>query len=334
MTEIARKVATRYLQAKRQIMYHGTSTAYLRRILKEGLLPAPGDKQFPDVRPHFGNYSGVYFLRKFEQAIHYARRTAKQRGGDPLMVVAQIETRTPGATVDEEYLVKKIDDAVVEATRWSVGTVGQADRVHLDNADYSKILKLFEESPTDTQFTQTVKQQQAKLYRQFGLKTIVRWYEELSKHKPITVNFDLAYTYPSDSQISQVTDRAFNSILDRVWEKGGEISDLELKWLKLALMDMDTVIRHFMIYRDLDFIALGNINYTKDVALIRADHLEWFRKKIKDIAKQLKGLVDKPLGDEIGVVVQDPVTYGGSNRILKITGYPVKGKPTIYYDRS
>lgn len=100
--------------AAKLIMYHGTAAGsdgqVLRRILKEGLNPNPPKRSFDVQRDkpvedrYYESLGGVYFshtpwdLKKFSQ-------TASQKfGGDRVGVIAQIETRGPATTIDEDDL--------------------------------------------------------------------------------------------------------------------------------------------------------------------------------------------------------------------------------------
>jgi len=101
--------------ARKQKMYHGTHSGVLRKILKEGLVPTPKQKQWQDIDPEFGKYWGVYFTDRIDSAAYHANRAAKKYGTNPVFVIAQIQTRSPEASLDEEYLVTVLHDIL----KWS-----------------------------------------------------------------------------------------------------------------------------------------------------------------------------------------------------------------------
>lgn len=345
---LAQRVAARYLQAKRQIMYHGTSTAYLRRILKVGLVPEPAEKQFPDVRPYFGNYPGVYFLRGVQEAMHYAGGTAQKRGGDPMIVQAQIETRTPGVTLDEEFLIQRIEFACVAATRMSVKTVDMDKRVHLSRSDLRRIALIYKEVSKDEiepganveDFVGQMKEYLPKIVQRWGASTMRDWYYILGNDREVVVKFDDAYTFPAKQLVYNLTQEVISGIIEKVEE---HLSEQEVMWFQNAYDDLDKAIEHFLIYRDLGFMAETEEGITavylgRDMEDVKRERLQMFRERIKKVAQKLKSLTDKPFGSDIGVVIHEPVAYRGSNRIVKITSYPLKGrkkgKPVVLFDRS
>jgi hypothetical protein len=147
--------------AAKLIMYHGTSTGpnneILHSILKEGLNPEAKKQSF-DVQEDklieersLESLGGVYFsvnpfdLRKFSQI------TKQKFGGNRLGVIAQIETRTPSVTIDEDDLFpldlrrQKIADAyfrdvfhVVEASDYMLLNTMESGKL-----DYSDMAKWF-----------------------------------------------------------------------------------------------------------------------------------------------------------------------------------------------
>jgi hypothetical protein len=100
--------------AAKLVMYHGTTTGtgneILRSILKEGLNPEPKHRSFETDESKtvddrmYESLGGAYFsvnqhdLRKFSQL------AAQKLGGNRVGIIAQIETRTPTVTIDEDDL--------------------------------------------------------------------------------------------------------------------------------------------------------------------------------------------------------------------------------------
>lgn len=95
-----------YRQAAPVYVYHGTATgaddSRLKRIMKEGLNPNPTHKTFSQNNPEMATYGGVYFAYSPEDNISYMSAAADQIGGDYLLVVARIETRSSSVAPDED----------------------------------------------------------------------------------------------------------------------------------------------------------------------------------------------------------------------------------------
>lgn len=98
-----------YLEARRMasktIVYHGTSTKFLARIKKEGLVPNPKtgvwvEEEISGWKPSRKSLPGAYFSRSFDRAFSYANDTSRKLGGNPLLVVADIQERS--ALPDED----------------------------------------------------------------------------------------------------------------------------------------------------------------------------------------------------------------------------------------
>jgi hypothetical protein len=94
--------------------YHGTAAgaddSRLKRILKEGLNPSPKIKTFTNPNPssndqharELATYGGVYFAYNVRDTTKYMLMSHQQIGGDYVLVVARIETRSPAAAPDED----------------------------------------------------------------------------------------------------------------------------------------------------------------------------------------------------------------------------------------
>jgi len=115
-----------YKLARKTVMYHGTSTGedgeILRSILKNGLIPEPPKRAYDSlygddsvdvsaIDPHTRyvimldeSFGGVYTTEKVGMAEKYAKNAVLEFGGNPLLVSSQVETRSPGVTLDEDTL--------------------------------------------------------------------------------------------------------------------------------------------------------------------------------------------------------------------------------------
>lgn len=114
--------------AAKLIMYHGTCTGpggkILHSILKEGLKPDPKEKAYKspysEDEDDFGyeldldtetsmlldeSLGGAYLTNSFGEASRYAKHACQEGVGHPVLVAAQIETRTPEVKIDEDFLV-------------------------------------------------------------------------------------------------------------------------------------------------------------------------------------------------------------------------------------
>jgi len=116
--------------AAKLTMYHGTAAGsdgqVLRRILKEGLNPNPPKRSFdvqrdkPVAERHYESLGGVYFGVDPWGVTKFSGLAKQKFGGDRVGVVAQIETRGPAITIDEDDLFplssrKKIADRFFHA---------------------------------------------------------------------------------------------------------------------------------------------------------------------------------------------------------------------------
>lgn len=100
--------------AAKLTMYHGTAAGsdgqVLRRILKEGLNPNPPKRSFdvqrdkPVAERHYESLGGVYFSHDPWGVTKFSGLAKQKFGGDRVGVVAQIETRGPAITIDEDDL--------------------------------------------------------------------------------------------------------------------------------------------------------------------------------------------------------------------------------------
>jgi hypothetical protein len=109
-----------YRLAAKEVFYHGTASGendwLLKRILKEGLIPDPkervwsGDKgRDPEEYTYWQHrekesLGGIYFSTDPKRITTYMQEARMKIGGDAVAVIAQLETRSPEITLDEEAL--------------------------------------------------------------------------------------------------------------------------------------------------------------------------------------------------------------------------------------
>ena len=98
--------------ASSHFMYHGTSDTLAPKILSEGIVPGrtlvwDQERAKEDERSR-ASYGGVYFTNNFMTACSAAHTAVEQFGGKFLLVMAQLELRTPSILLDEDKLSNPI----------------------------------------------------------------------------------------------------------------------------------------------------------------------------------------------------------------------------------
>lgn len=88
-------------------MFHGTSSKFLRTILKTGMIPNPKDKKW-DTDPNAGlmtqsrvSLNGSYWSGRLITATSSALNTTNKFGGNSIIVIAQIQTQSAKADEDQ-----------------------------------------------------------------------------------------------------------------------------------------------------------------------------------------------------------------------------------------
>lgn len=104
---------------KPHIMFHGTSTAFLQSILKNGINPTPKTKSW-DSDPDVSVYSqsrvslgGSYWTSNLLTATSSAWRTSNKYEGNELLIIAQIQQQQ--AHADEDSVTFKINHSYATA---------------------------------------------------------------------------------------------------------------------------------------------------------------------------------------------------------------------------
>lgn len=118
------------VEASKEVFYHGTASGkddwLLKRILKEGLIPEPKERVWSGDRhkdPEEYAYwqhrekeslGGIYFSTDPKRITTYMQEARMKIGGDEVAIIAQLETRSPEITLDEEALFGYYRAAVAE----------------------------------------------------------------------------------------------------------------------------------------------------------------------------------------------------------------------------
>lgn len=102
-------------------MWHGTSTASLRSIMKQGLLPALPkslDKRNFEDDNTARSYDGVYLNKDYRYAASYARRHAAKFKGKPVILLCSVVPNSDNTRIDEDYLIHAFEGIVKAAQYW------------------------------------------------------------------------------------------------------------------------------------------------------------------------------------------------------------------------
>lgn len=90
--------------------FHGTSSKFLQRIMKEGLSSSPRERVWDEERQRepgevgLASYPGAYVSNNFELAYVAAEAAVKRFEGNLLIVMGRVETRSPEARLDEDHV--------------------------------------------------------------------------------------------------------------------------------------------------------------------------------------------------------------------------------------
>lgn len=100
--------AARLVEAEKGLFWHGTSTVFLREILKQGLIPDPPHRSYgepPEDRKDsysIETFGGAYLSANWMTAYSHAGNAYRKFGGNRLMVGVRLETRSPDVVLDED----------------------------------------------------------------------------------------------------------------------------------------------------------------------------------------------------------------------------------------
>lgn len=96
------------------ILYHGTSTAFLRSIFKQGLIPDPPKRSLGDpaiVGTGLDSYRGVYFTKDTDIAVNGAQVARSAHGGNRMIVAIQYAQGS--GSVDEDSIFNTLFQPVI-----------------------------------------------------------------------------------------------------------------------------------------------------------------------------------------------------------------------------
>ena len=106
------------LGAVPDVVYHGTTTVYLKDIIKAGLRPGVSDSNYADRNIEHPNL--VFFTSKLDEAQHHAVHTASRVGGDPLVLKISIPDKNlivPDYDIDALFEDTVVYDYIPSGTR-------------------------------------------------------------------------------------------------------------------------------------------------------------------------------------------------------------------------
>jgi hypothetical protein len=91
-------------QRRTRIMYHGTSSAFLSSILKNGLIPDSGNKMYGSSDGEFHHsLGGVYLTSREETAMYAADEAAVITEKDPILITVQYVVGSGGLDEDDVF---------------------------------------------------------------------------------------------------------------------------------------------------------------------------------------------------------------------------------------
>lgn len=103
------------------LMWHGTSTASLRSILKQGLLPflpkSLNQRNFGDDHTA-RSYDGVYLNKEYGYASSYAKQHAAKFRGKPVVILCSVVPNSDNTRIDEDFLIHAFDGVVKAFQYW------------------------------------------------------------------------------------------------------------------------------------------------------------------------------------------------------------------------
>ena len=109
-------VQARLNSRTRGLFFHGTSTKYLRKILKLGLQADPGHRQYDDEKGRgsgvsIKTFGGAYLTHNPNSTMQHASGAVSKRGGNELYVACTYDTRSDDVLIDEDHIVTRIGES-------------------------------------------------------------------------------------------------------------------------------------------------------------------------------------------------------------------------------
>lgn len=107
-------IISKHITSTRRVFYHGTSSVFSRKILKEGLNPKPKDRVYGEGENIGGGrsletFGGTYFTTELGYATAAAIKACEKYGGNPLVAYIYADDRTPSIKLDEDTFFILLD---------------------------------------------------------------------------------------------------------------------------------------------------------------------------------------------------------------------------------
>jgi hypothetical protein len=118
-------------------MYHGTSSIFLKKILKVGLLASPPTRIYDDG--DLKTIGGTYITRNVETAIDYGQEATEKHGGQVILVTVQYVQDS--GYVDEDYIMQQISTALSVSQKFNERELTRAQRIY-KNITNPKLFKI------------------------------------------------------------------------------------------------------------------------------------------------------------------------------------------------
>lgn len=313
----------------RKIFYHGTSSKYLRKILKHGLLPNPEELQYSGQLTESSStktFGGVYFTDDWNTAYHFAINATRNRGGNRTIVVATLETRTQDTWLDEDLVVeffnevlrhKSAKDLTSNESFW--GNIFHKQNLVMDSEEtaYKKDFLLFKPS---------------------SWKRIIDVIFSTDLSEPLNEFWELLLKF-------------YPRMKERAWRQKDKIDKLIVKSLRyqsLHLLERGYLNNKVALknkYNALLNKALSAPEEERDLLIDEYENeLYWienppmsgtfnsFRNSIDSLSKALPELTD-PVENwwKIDIRLKRPLFFSGKNRIISIIEHVVRETRVNWY---
>lgn len=143
------KISEILLERKQQRvmkMYHGTSSKFLREILKKGLISNPKKRTYDEG--DFATMGGVYVTTGVEVAADYAEQSVDINGGQEILITVQYVLDS--GNIDEDYIYgitgRVLSSTTVRNDRSQISkhlfdSIVKNDNLKISKGDYDKVKK-------------------------------------------------------------------------------------------------------------------------------------------------------------------------------------------------
>lgn len=112
-------------------MFHGTSSCFLEKIISDGLLANPPQKNWHGF---YETLEGVYFACGLSHAYFFAKKCSSANNGNPLIVIADID---PSCAIADE-------DNIIKLARWSLDFCNDKYELELFKYNFFKLISEIE----------------------------------------------------------------------------------------------------------------------------------------------------------------------------------------------